>query len=41
MPKICQRYGKDMPGVIYRLEIQDNNIKQRCAKDMPRYGKDN
>ena len=34
MPNICQRYGKDMPGVIQRLQIQDNYLKQRYAKDM-------
>ena len=41
VPKICQRYAKDMPGVIHRLQIQDNYLKQRYVKDMPRYGKDN
>ena len=25
-----------MPGVILRLQIQDNYLKQRYAKDMPR-----
>lgn len=30
-----------MPGVILRLQIEDNNLKQRYAKDMPTYGKDN
>ena len=35
MPNICQRYAKDMPGVIPRLQIQDNYLKQRYAKDMP------
>ena len=41
MLKIFQRYAKDMPGVIIRLKIQDNYLKQRYAKDMQRYGKDN
>ena len=35
MPKICERFAKDMPGVILRLQIQDNYLKQRYAKDMP------
>ena len=39
--KICQRYAKDMPGVILRLQIQDNYLKERYAKDMQRNGKDN
>ena len=40
-PKICQRYVKDMLGVIPRLQVQDNYLKQKYAKDMPRYAKDN
>ena len=32
MQNICQRYGKDMQGVIPRLQIQDNYLKQRYAK---------
>ena len=35
MLKICQRYVKDMPGVIPRLQIEDNYLKQRYPKDMP------
>ena len=35
MPKTYQRYAKDMPGVIPRLQIQDNYLEQRHAKDMP------
>ena len=37
MPKTHQRYIKDMPGVITRLKILDNYLKQRYAK---RYDKD-
>ena len=40
MLKICQRYAKDMQGVIMRLQIQDNYLKQKYAKCMP-YGKGN
>ena len=32
MAKIWQIYTKDMPGVILRLQIQDNYLKQRYAK---------
>ena len=35
MSKICQRYAKVMPGVILRLQIQENYWKQRYAKYMP------
>ena len=35
MSKICQRYAKDMSGVITWLQIQDNYLKLRYAKDMP------
>ena len=31
MLKICQRYAKDMQGVILRLQIQDNYLKQKYA----------
>ena len=34
MPKILQSYSKYMPGVIPRLQIQDNYLKQRYAKYM-------
>ena len=34
MPKIFRRYAKHMPGVIPRLQIQDNYLKQRYAKHM-------
>ena len=40
IPKICQIYAKDMLGVNPRLQIQDNYLKQRYAKDMQRYDKD-
>ena len=33
MLPICQRYPKDMPGVIMRLQIQDNYLKQGYTKD--------
>jgi len=33
--KICQRYAKDIPEVVLRLQIQDNYLKQRYAKYMP------
>ena len=33
--KICQIYAKDMPGVIPRLQIQENLLKQRYTKDIP------
>ena len=39
--KVCQIYTKYIPGVIQRLQIQDNYRKQRYAKDMPSYAKDN
>ena len=35
MPKKCQRYAIDMPGVILRLQIQDNYLKLTYAQDMP------
>ena len=35
IPKICQRYAKHMSGVITWLQIQDNYLKLRYAKDMP------
>ena len=34
MPNICQRYTNDMLGGIQMLQIQDNYLKQRYAKDM-------
>ena len=37
---MCQRYAKYMSGVIPRLQIQDNYLKQRYTKDMPIYAKD-
>ena len=35
LPKanICQGLAKDMPGVIMRLQIQDNYLKQGYTKD--------
>ena len=36
MKNVCQRYGKDMPGVIPRLQILDNYLKQRYALDIPK-----
>ena len=33
--KIYQRYATYMLGVIPRLQILDNYLKQRYAKDMP------
>ena len=35
MSKICQRYAKDMSGVITWLQIQDNYLKVRYTKDIP------
>ena len=46
MPKICQRYAKDipkiyqqyakgMPKVILRLQIRDNYLKLTYVQDMP------
>ena len=35
MPKIYQRYAKDIPGIFQRLQIQDNNLKKIYAKDVP------
>ena len=29
-----QTYAKDMPGLILRLQIEDNYLKQKYAKDM-------
>ena len=41
IPNICLRYAKDMLGVIVRLQIQDNYLKQMYAKYIPIYAKDN
>ena len=35
MQNICQRYAKDIPGLILRLQIRENYLQQRYAKDMP------
>ena len=32
MPNICQRYAKNMPGVILRLQIEDKYLKERYAR---------